>query len=242
MRLDQYISNKLELSRNRAQFLIDEKLVKVNSKIITKASFQIEENDIVEVSEDKKIEYVARSAIKLEKFLELLDIDITWFNCLDVWASTWWFTQILLSKWVKSVQTIDVWTLQLHDKIKTDIRVSYLENLDIRDYKTTNSYDLIVVDLSFISLHKILDKFKELSSKNTALILLFKPQFEVWRINLKKTWVPKDDKIVVASLDKFKLACKNTGFRITKIAESELKWEAGNKEFFIYMKLADIWE
>jgi len=73
MRLDQYISNKLALSRNRAQFLIDEKLVKVNSKIISKASHQVEENDIVEVIDDKKIEYVARSAIKIEKFLDLLE-------------------------------------------------------------------------------------------------------------------------------------------------------------------------
>lgn len=242
MRLDQYISNKLALSRNRAQFLIDEKLVKVNSKIISKASHQVEENDIVEVIDDKKIEYVARSAIKIEKFLDLLEDGIIWFDCLDIWASTWWFTQILLSKWVNSVQTIDVGTSQLHEKIKSDSRVKCTENTDIRNYKTADNYDLIVADLSFISLHKILDKLKELSSKNTAIILLFKPQFEVGRINLKKTWVPKDDKIVIASLDKFKLACKNIGFRITKIAESELKWEAWNKEFFIYMKLADTWE
>ncbi|MDD2909201.1 MAG: TlyA family RNA methyltransferase [Candidatus Gracilibacteria bacterium] len=240
MRLDQHISTKLELSRNRAQFLIDEKLVKVNSKIITKASFQVNEGDIVEVTEDKKIEYVARSAIKLELFLEELDFDITGFKCLDAGASTGGFTQILLNKGASRVQTIDVGTSQLHDKIKLDSRVNCIENMDIRNYKTTDNYDLIVADLSFISLHKIIESLKGLSSKNTSLILLFKPQFEVGRDNLKKSGVPKDDKIVIRSLDKFKLACKTMGFRVSKIEESKLKGEAGNREFFIFMKLADI--
>lgn len=239
MRLDHYIVKNFGYSRNRAQFFIDENLVKVNDKIITKASFQVEENYKVEIIEDKKVEYVARSAIKLEEFLKEIELDISWKACLDVGASTWWFTQILLIRWASSVQTIDVGTSQLHDKIKSDSRVKFIENMDIRDYKTNEIYDLIVADLSFISLHKIIDNLKNLSSSDTKIILLFKPQFEVGRINLRKTWVPKDDKIVIASLDKFKLACKDIGFKITKISESKLRGEAWNKEFFIFMGLGD---
>lgn len=255
MRLDQYIASNFGFSRNRAQFFIDEKLVKVNDKIVTKTALKIEENDKVEIIEDKRVEFVARSAIKLEEFLKEVEIDISWKVCLDVGASTWWFTQVLLNKWVSQVVAVDVWSSQLHEKIKNDKRVISLENTDIRELRINNweliiennskiltlnsKFSLIVVDVSFISLIKILDSLIWLSNADTKIILLFKPQFEVGRINLRKTWVPKDDKIVIASLDKFKFECKNIGFKIIKISESKLRGEAGNKEFFILMNLND---
>lgn len=239
MRLDQYIASNFGYSRNRAQFFIDEKLVKVNDKIVTKTALKIEENDKVEIIEDKRVEFVARSAIKLEEFLKEVEIDISWKVCLDVGASTWWFTQILLIRWASSVQTIDVGTSQLHDKIKSDSRVKFIENMDIRDYKTNETYDLIVADLSFISLYKIIDNLKNLSSSGTKIILLFKPQFEVGKINLRKTWVPKNEKVIIEALDKFKKICKEKGLKITKISESKLPGEAGNKEYLILMKLGN---
>lgn len=247
MRLDQYIASNFGFSRNRAQFFIDEKLVKVNDKITTKASLQIEENDKVEIIEDKKVEFVARSAIKLDEFLKEIELDINWKTCLDVGASTWWFTQVLLNKWASQVVAVDVWTSQLHEKIKNDKRVISLENTDIRkivnyellitNYKK-NWFDIIVVDVSFISLIKILDSLIWLSNADTKIILLFKPQFEVGRINLRKTWVPKNEKVIIEVLDKFKKICKEKGLKITKISESKLLGEAGNKEYLIFMKLS----
>lgn len=249
MRLDQYVATKLNLSRNRAQFLIDEKLVKVNSQINTKSSLNLKGTDIVEIIEDKKVEYVARSALKLDAFLNEIDLQIEWKMCLDAGASTGWFTQILLERWANKVIAVDVWTSQLHEKIRSDSRVISIENTDIRDFKIENLstlensnliqyFDIIVADLSFISLHKIIDNLKNLSWTNTNLVLLFKPQFEVGRINLKKTWVPKDEKVIAASLEKFKIVCKETWFWITKISESKLPGEAWNKEYFILLKLA----
>lgn len=316
MRLDQYIASNFGFSRNRAQFFIDEKLVKVNDKIITKTAFQVEESDKVEIIEDKRVEFVARSAIKLDEFLKEVELDISWKTCLDVGASTWWFTQVLLSRWACQVVAVDVWTSQLHKKIKNDKRVISLENTDIRELKIENwklkiekkldssfhsewqekeifssvipakagiqetkipnstiitdqksfldshfypkstsygahgndnrgnnqndlvissQFSLIVVDVSFISLNKILDSLINLSSNETRLILLFKPQFEVGKINLKKSWVPKNEKVIVEALDKFKKLCKEKGLKITKISDSKLPGEAWNKEYLIFI-------
>ncbi|EKE30372.1 MAG: hypothetical protein ACD_2C00001G0022 [uncultured bacterium (gcode 4)] len=239
MRLDQHIAANFGFTRNRAQFLIDEKLVKVNGKVTTKNSLQIEEWDIVEIQEDKRTNYVARSALKLDAFLDEIEISIKGKTCVDVWASTGWFTQVLLERWANEVYAIDVWSSQLHEKVKNDSRVISLENCDIRKMERSLikwKTDIIVVDVSFISLWKILESLISLSEDWTEMILLFKPQFEVWRKNLKKSWVPINDAVIRQYLDKFKKLCKESGLRITKISESKLPGEAWNIEYFIYLR------
>ena len=98
MRLDLFIVANYQTTRNRAQFWIDSGLVLVNKKIITKASYQISENDCVEIIEDRKIDWVSRSAVKLDDFLEANKIQIESLQCLDVGSSTGGFTQVLLSR------------------------------------------------------------------------------------------------------------------------------------------------
>jgi 23S rRNA (cytidine1920-2'-O)/16S rRNA (cytidine1409-2'-O)-methyltransferase len=113
-----------------------------------------------------------------------------------------------------------------------------MENCDIRNLKKEDVWekiDMIVVDVSFIWLAKILDSLLNLSSEKTELILLFKPQFEVGKINMKKTWVPKDAKVIIAALEKFRIVCKEKNLRTTKISESKLPGEAGNIEYFIHL-------
>lgn len=242
MRLDQYISENFEFTRNRAQFIIWEKLVKVNWEIITKNSFNTKETDIIEIIEDLKTQYVSRSAVKLDIFLNEIDFSVKNFTCIDIGASTWWFTQVLLQKWASKVFAIDVGTSQLHSILKNDKRVVSLESTDIRDYTKiiefikNDKIDLIVGDISFISLSKITDDIIKFKSPETQLIILFKPQFEVWRINLTKTGVPKNEKVIIQALDNFKKNCKEKDLKIQKIVESGLKWEAGNKEYLIWMK------
>ncbi|EKE27853.1 MAG: Hemolysin A [uncultured bacterium (gcode 4)] len=238
MRLDQYIATNFGYTRNRAQFLIDEKLVKVNGKLATKNSLQIEEWDIVEIQDDKRTNYVARSALKLDAFLEETEIVIKDKICVDVWASTGWFTQVLLERWAKEVYAVDVWSSQLHEKVKAESRVISLENQDIRNLDKDIikwKVDFIVVDVSFISLSKVIDSLIVISDSWTEMILLYKPQFEVGRKNLKKSWIPINKQVITQSLDKFKKLCKEKNLKITKISESKLPGEAGNIEFFIYL-------
>jgi 23S rRNA (cytidine1920-2'-O)/16S rRNA (cytidine1409-2'-O)-methyltransferase len=98
MRLDLYLKSYYQTTRNRAQFWIDSGLVLVNKKIIIKASYQMDENDCIEIIEDRKIDWVSRSAVKLDDFLEANKIQIKSLQCLDVGSSTGGFTQVLLSR------------------------------------------------------------------------------------------------------------------------------------------------
>ena len=116
-------------------------------------------------------------------------------TCLDIGASTGGFTQVLLMRGVQSVCAVDVGTLQLHPSIRADSRVTSFENMDIRNYQATTSFDLIVGDISFISLTKLIDSILLLASIQTEIILLYKPQFEVGSENLRKTGVPKSELI-----------------------------------------------
>jgi 23S rRNA (cytidine1920-2'-O)/16S rRNA (cytidine1409-2'-O)-methyltransferase len=113
--------------------------------------------------------------------------------CLDIGASTGGFTQVLLMRGVQSVYAVDVGTLQLHPSIRSDSRVISFENMDIRNFHTTTSFDIIVGDISFISLTKLMDTILRLASTQTDIILLYKPQFEVGSENLRKTGVPKSE-------------------------------------------------
>lgn len=186
MRLDKYISENHYCTRNRAQFFIDQKLVLVNDRSDKKASYDVRETDLVQVLADKRVSFVSRSAVKLDSFLDEVGLDVTGMACLDVGASTGGFTQVLLMRSVKSVQTVDVGTLQLHPSLRADPRVTCTENTDIRDFKPIHSeessplpvgeglgvragengscYDLIVGDISFISLTKLMDSILALAS------------------------------------------------------------------------------
>lgn len=239
MRLDNYISEKLWLSRNRAQFLISEKLVKVNGIIEVKNSLEIKEDFKIEIIEDKKKDFVSRSAVKLDYFLDEIKLKVDSKVCLDVWASTGGFTQVLILRWAKKVLAVDVGTSQLHEKIKCLENVFSYENTDIRSFKTEEKLGLITVDVSFISLDRIIDDIIGLMSNETYVIFLFKPQFEVGHDNLKKTWIPKNQKVIDKALLGFKLLCKEKGLNIKKISESKLLGEAWNLEYLMYMKLSD---
>jgi len=179
VRLDTYFSEKFSMTRNRARFCIDSNLVLVNGIMINKVSYDVKEKDFVTLQEDKRSSFVARSAVKLDDFLINNNFIVKDFICLDVGASTGGFTQVLLQHGAKKVVALDVGTSQLHESLQSDSRVISLENTDIREVKLEEVFNLIVVDVSFISLRKIVPSLQENISENTQIILLFKPQFEV---------------------------------------------------------------
>ena len=120
MRLDQYLSENFGFTKNKSQQIISNWLVKISWEIISKKSFQVFWKEKIEILEDKRISYVSRSAEKLEKFLIWKNIEISWKICLDIWASTWWFSQILLENWAEKIFAVDVWKNQLHEKIRNN--------------------------------------------------------------------------------------------------------------------------
>ncbi len=239
MRLDQYLSQHHNLTRNKAQQLISSDLILVNGKTCNKTSHSIWDGDVVNIKEDRRVYWVSRSAEKLEGFLESLDnpIDFEWANCLDVGSSTGGFTQVLLGQWVEHVDAVDVWTAQLHDSLRWDTRVTVYEKTDIRDFAkihSNNQYDIIVCDASFISLGEIINSILSLATNTTKIILLYKPQFEVGREYLRHTGVPKDLKIVEEKMKQFEILLINKHIQIVAKEKSTLMWEAGNQEW-IYM-------
>lgn len=236
MRLDVWLADNYKISRNKAQFAIDAEKVKVNGVLVKKSWYKVEENDSVELISQEEIHYVARSAFKLKWLLGEMNWDLKNKICLDIWASTGWFTQVLLENEVAKVCAVDVGTLQLHEKIRQDMRVESFENTDIRDFAQKNktySFDFIFCDVSFISLELILESVLQLKKTHTKVALLYKPQYEVGKNNLTKLGVPKSQEIIDTQLSHFCLILKEKWVKEYKITLSCLTGENGNKEYFI---------
>ena len=235
MRLDLFLVQSRNITRNRAQFLLSEGLVWVNGKVVTKASFSIDESEIIVIQDDKRVHFVSRSAIKLDSFLDEIKLDVLNMTCLDIGASTGGFTQVLLMRGALGITSVDVGTSQLHVSLRSDSRVISQENTDIRDFQPTHPFDLIVGDISFISLTKLIDSILALASPDTEIILLYKPQFEVGREHLRKTGVPKSDVIVVRKFAEFQDFLITKGVKIKKISPSTIAGEAGNREYLMWI-------
>lgn len=235
IRLDQYlVENNLVDSRNKAQQLIKESKVQVNSEVIKKPSHKVSDEDKVEL-DDEHI-YVSRAAYKLKNFLPLLDFSVEGMDALDIGSSTGGFTEVLLMNGVHSVTSLDVGSSQLHEKLLNDERVISIENQDIRTFNSEKKFELITCDVSFISLHHILESIDRLSSK--YIILLFKPQFEVGKdAKRDKNGVVTDLKAINKMMLKFEDACQLLGWKMVLMREASIKGKDGNIEYcYCYSK------
>ncbi len=229
IRLDNYLVQKsLAGSRTKAQAIIKSGLVSVNDKVVLKSSQKIEDSDEIKVAEH--IEYVSRSAYKLNSFLEELKLDIRDGVALDIGSSTGGFTQVLLENGVKEVSAVDVGKEQLHRSLLENKRVISYESCDIRKFKSEKVFDIVVSDVSFISLLNILDDIDRLASKK--IILLFKPQFEVGRVAARDNHgVVTDEKAITSAMIKFEDACKLKGWKLILKSPSKLTGKEGNLEY-----------
>ncbi len=227
MRLDQYLVEEGFVdSRTKAQMLIKERKVSVNAKAVTKPAFKVTDEK-VEVADE--MIYVSRAAHKLKGFLPSLPFTPKGLEALDIGASTGGFTQVLLEEGAKSVTCVDVGRGQLHQTLLDDKRITSFENMDIRDYPRQKRYDLVTSDVSFISLHHILESVDALSKK--WIILLFKPQFEVGKeVKRDSNGVVTDDKAVAAAKTRFEEATKALGWKLVHHEPSKLSGKEGNIE------------
>ncbi len=243
MRLDIFLSKHYQLSRNRAQSLIESGIVFVNEKKIIKPAFLVGESDTVHMKEDRRIHWVSRSAEKLLGFLEYMreigkSIDIKNTICLDVGSSTWGFSQVLLEEWASRIDAVDVGTDQLHSNLRNEPKIHSFEQTDIRLFTGNEgkTYDVIVCDASFISLIELLPSILSFTNTETKIILLYKPQFEVGKGNLRKTGVPKDIKIIDRYLLQWEQFLNENNCEILQKEKSSLIGEAGNQEWIYFLE------
>ncbi len=233
MRIDQYLKENFDIqSRNKASELIKAKKIKVDGKIITKTSLDVNENSNIEILEDDF--FVSRAAYKLKYFLEELpNINLKNTISLDIGSSTGGFTQILLNNDVKEVICVDVGSNQLHEKIKADNRISFFENTDIRDFKSEKEFEIVTCDVSFISILNIIEDINRLA--NDKIIILFKPQFEVGtNVKRDKKGVVKDKKAIIKSREKFLDYTKLLNWELKYSSMSKLQGKDGNEEELFY--------
>ena len=232
MRLDLYLVNNFDLqSRNKASELIKSKKIKIDGVIITKPSFNVEDNQKVEILEDEF--YVSRAAYKLKYFLNEINLDLKNTITLDIGSSTGGFTQILLENEVKKVICVDVGSNQLHEKIKQNPKIEFYENTDIRDFKSNEKFDLVTCDVSFISIHNIIDAINFLASDK--IIILFKPQFEVGNnVKRNKKGVVLDKKAIEKARQTFIDKTQLMSWKLEYSSHSKLQGKDGNEEELFY--------
>ncbi len=239
MRLDSaLVSRGLVSSRARGEALIKEGGVAVNGKTAKNKSVLVSEDDkIVLVKEDLK--WVSRAALKLEHALLRWNIDPKGKTVIDIGASTGGFTEVLLSRGAKRVYALDVGHGQLAPKLCANPRVVNMEGKHINN-TTPDDFqkpaDMIVIDVSFISLEKVFPKIKELLKKGGALVALIKPQFEVGKAQIKKGIV-SDPKLHSAVAMRIEAALVSMGFSVEGVIASPILGGSGNKEFLLHARL-----
>ncbi len=235
MRLDYALFNQhLVGSREKAKALVLKNQVLVNKMVVSKPSFMVKESDKIELIATNL--FVSRAGGKLAAFLETHFVDFKEKVVLDVGASKGGFSEVALLKGAKKVLCVDVGKMQLDESLKQDKRIECYEECDIRGFKTPETIDLALCDVSFISLYCILEAILPLSDE---FLTLFKPQFEVGReAKRNKKGVVVDKKAILNALENFKNHLKTKDIQILKIQESLVKGKNGNVEFFIHFKRA----
>jgi len=234
-RLDVVLAQRgLVATRSQAESYIKLGKVKVNGKILNKPSILVSDDDALEVRGEEQ--YVSRAALKLESVARKLKLDFTDKTVLDVGSSTGGFTDYALKHGAIKVIAVDVGTGQLHLSLRSDSRVELHEKTDIRDFSTAQQLDIIMIDVSFISLRLILPAVVRLSGKNTQVAAMLKPQFEASPREVNKG-VIKNDAIRRKVLRDFEQWTRQH-FMIIDKADSEVAGAKGNRErFYLLRKL-----
>lgn len=223
-------------SRNVAGQLIKDGVVFVNGRSVTKASFNVEETDEIEIKGELP-RYVGRGGLKLEKAIECFKIGLGGCVCIDVGASTGGFTDCMLQNGAEKVYAVDVGSGQLDEKLKSDIRVISLENTDIRETcgKISEKADFITVDVSFISLKLVLPEIKKLLKDSGTAVALIKPQFEVGKNGIGKRGVVKNPSLREKAVREIKDFSEGIGFKCRGLIQSPIAGGDGNIEYLIYL-------
>ena len=236
VRLDtQLVAGGLVSSREKAKRLILAGAVRVNGQVAAKPSDLVEETARLEVAAAEK--YVSRGGHKLEAALDSFGVFCQNTVCIDIGASTGGFTDCLLQRGARRVHAVDVGKGQLDWRLRQDTRVTVHDKLNARNLMLADigeMADIVTIDVSFISLTKMLAAAAGLLKSRGTLIALIKPQFEAGREFVKKGGVVRDTAVreqVKTKVTTF--ATTKLGLRLLGVVDSPLLGPAGNKEFLI---------
>lgn len=226
------VARELVTTRSQAESYIRLGVVKVDGKVQLKPGYFVGENAKVGLHSDQ---YVSRAGLKLASVAIILRLDFEGKIVLDVGSSTGGFTDYALQHGAKKVVAVDVGTNQLHPKLRKDERVELHEQTDIRamDY-LAEVPDIIVIDVSFISLREVLPHLATLSNNQTQIVAMLKPQFEAGKAQINKG-VIKNDRMRRDVIKDFEAWTKKL-FIIKDKADSQVHGEKGNSERFYLLK------
>ncbi len=245
IRLDSLLTQKgLAPSRTAAQRMILAGRVKLDGVTVRKAAHETFEQARIEITPDDDDRFVSRGGLKLAGALKDTALDIRNMNCLDIGQSTGGFTDCLLQAGARHVVGVDVGHGQLHPRLASDRRVTAHEGINCRALTAEvlgstfpeDGFDLIVGDLSFISLTLILPNLSALLKRNGNLLLLVKPQFEVGPENVGKGGIVRDPALYRSVETKFRGNARNLGLTVAAWLDSPITGGDGNREFFIWLK------
>ena len=239
-RLDaELVRRDLASSRTEAQEAIRAGLVTVDGAPALKAATQVAAFQAVAVAGPART-YVSRGGEKLAHALDSCSVDVAGRRCLDAGVSTGGFTDCLLQRGAEHVLAYDVGYGQVHERLRTDSRVSVFERTNVRDLTATDipppEPDLLVADLSFISLATVLPTLLALVSSEAEAVVLVKPQFEADRADVGKGGVVRDPAVWRRSLDRVAASARSVGWAPVGATSSPLTGPAGNVEFLLHLR------
>lgn len=238
-RLDVLMVNRgLAPSREKAKAMIMAGEVYVDGNKEDKAGTGFNEDVQIEVR-GKKLPYVSRGGLKLEKAVKVYGLDFGGMTCLDVGASTGGFTDCMLQNGAEKVYAVDVGTNQLAWQLRQNPKVISMEKTNIR-YVTPEdigeAVDFVSIDVAFISLTKVLEPVKALMKDDARIVCLIKPQFEAGREKVGKKGVVRDKAVHLEVIERIISFVTGLGFEILGLDFSPIRGPEGNIEYLLYMK------
>ncbi len=238
-RLDVLLVNRgLAPSREKAKAIIMSGIVYVDGQKEDKAGTAFEDTANIEVR-GNTLPYVSRGGLKLEKAIDVFGVTVAGKICMDVGASTGGFTDCMLQNGAAKVYAVDVGRGQLDWKLREDERVVCMEKTNIRYVTPEDISDRIrfaSIDVSFISLTKVLGPVKELLTEDGRVVCLIKPQFEAGREKVGKKGVVREKSTHLEVIEMVISYARSIGFEVLNLDYSPIKGPEGNIEYLLYLK------
>jgi len=230
------LERELAKSREKAQSMIMAGEVLVNGAMVSKPAIRVDESDTIELRQ--KPPFVSRGGTKLAHALDHFQLDVHSLVALDVGASTGGFTDCLLKQGASRVYAVDVGYGQLEYSLRIDPRVVVMERINARyPFTLPEAVDLITMDISFISLEKVVPNVSNLTRRGSSIICLVKPQFEAGRDQVRKGGLIKDPSVHAQVLGRFISWSIGKGYRIRGLTPSPILGASGNREFFVLLEV-----
>jgi 23S rRNA (cytidine1920-2'-O)/16S rRNA (cytidine1409-2'-O)-methyltransferase len=239
LRLDALlVARGLFASRERAQAAVLAGDVVVDGRVLTKPGMRVPDNADVQVA--KRPRFVSRGGEKLDHALAVFTIDVAGRVAADIGASTGGFTDCLLQRGAARVYAVDVGYGQIDYRLRSDPRVTLLERTNVR-YLTSlpEPVDLAVIDVSFISLTKVLGAVRGLLRPGGEIVALIKPQFEARRNEVGRGGVIRDPQIHARVIGRVVAWCVANGLRVRGLTTSPILGGDGNREFLLWLKAVE---